>query len=205
MEVQELKPGLWRWTASHPEWDHAETWGPEVASVYAELADAVALVDPLVPADEEERFWSALDRDVERAGLPVQVLLTVHWHERSVATVLDRYKATLWRPEEKGQLPTGVRAEVVKGADWVEALFFLERYGALVAGDLLVGDRGGVEVPVRWFPKGEQDWAEQELKPELRERLGALPIEMVLVSHGEPVLENGSEALRRGLGQTREM
>ena len=34
------------------------------------------------------------------------VLLTVHWHERSVATVLDRYKATLWRPEEKGELPS---------------------------------------------------------------------------------------------------
>jgi len=57
----------------------------------------------------------------------VHVLLTVHWHERSVPTVLDRYKATLWRPEEKGELPTGVHAEIVKGGDWVEALFFLER------------------------------------------------------------------------------
>src|SRR6476646_2738471 len=34
MKVQELKPGLWRWTASHPEWEHAENWGPEVGSVY---------------------------------------------------------------------------------------------------------------------------------------------------------------------------
>ena len=62
MEVQELRPGLWRWTASHPEWDHAEQWGPEVGSVYAELPDSLVVVDPLVPADEEEssgRRWTA--------------------------------------------------------------------------------------------------------------------------------------------------
>jgi hypothetical protein len=199
MEVQELRPGLWRWSASHPEWDHAENWGPKVGSVYAELPGSLVVVDPLIPVDEEEQFWSALDRDVERLNLPVHVLLTVHWHERSVATVLDRYKATLWRPEEKGELPAGVHAEVVKGSDWVEALFFLEPHRALVAGDLLIGVDGGVELPVRWFPKGEQEWAEQQLKPELRERLRALPVELVIVSHGEPVLENGAEALQRGL------
>jgi glyoxylase-like metal-dependent hydrolase (beta-lactamase superfamily II) len=199
MEVRELRPGLWRWTASHPEWDHAENWGPEVGSVYAELPDALVVVDPLVPVDDEEAFWAALDRDVERIGLPVHVLLTVHWHERSVATVLDRYKAKLWRPEEKGELPSGVRAEVVRGADWVEALFFIEPQRALVAGDLLIGTNGGVELPVHWFPAGEQEWAERELKPKLRERLAALPIELVVVSHGEPVLEDAAAALRRAL------
>lgn len=200
MDVRELRPGLWRWTAAHPEWEHAEHWGPEVGSVYAELPDALVMVDPLVPQDEEDRFWEALDRDVERVGKPVHVLLTVHWHERSVAAVLDRYKATLWRPEEKGELPTGVHAEVVKGSDWVEALFFLEPHRALIAGDLLIGKAGGgIELPVGWFPKGEQDWAEQELKPELRKRLAELPVELVVLSHGEPVLEDGAAALERAL------
>jgi glyoxylase-like metal-dependent hydrolase (beta-lactamase superfamily II) len=199
MDAEELRPGLWRWTASHPQWDHAEQWGPEVGSVYAELPGSVVVVDPLVPEDEEEHFWEALDRDVERLGLPVHVLLTVHWHERSVATVLDRYKATLWRPEEKGELPDGVHAEIVKGSDWVEALFFLEPHRALVSGDLLIGTDGGIELPVRWFPKSEQEWAEQQLKPELRQRLAELPVELVVVSHGDPVLENGAEALRRAL------
>ena len=200
MDVRELRPGLWRWTAAHPEWEHAEHWGPEVGSVYAELPDALVMVDPLVPQDEEDRFWEALDRDVERVGKPVHVLLTVHWHERSVAAVLDRYKATLWRPEEKGTLPAGVHAEVVKGSDWVEALFFLEPHRALIAGDLLIGKAGGgIELPVGWFPKGEQDWAKQELKPELRKRLAELPVELVVVSHGEPVLEDGAAALERAL------
>ena len=199
MDVQELRPGLWRWTAPHPHWEHAENWGPEVGSVYAELPDAVVAIDPLVPVDEDERFWSALDRDVERLARPVHVLLTVHWHERSVAAVLDRYHATLWRPEEKGDLPAGVQAEVVQGSDWVEALFYLEPQRALVAGDLLIGSDGDIELPVHWFPKGEQEWAESTLKPELRERLSTLPIELVVVSHGEPVLSEGRAALDRAL------
>ena len=199
MDVQELRPGLWRWTGEHPEWDHAESWGPEVASVYAELEEATVVVDPLVPADEEDRFWEALDRDVKRSARPLHVLLTVHWHERSVAAVLERYRATLWRPEEKGELPKGVHAEIVKGSDWMEALFFLEPHRALVAGDLLISSKGEIEMPVAWFPKDEREWAETELKPDLRKRLAALPVELVLVSHGEPVLENGAEALDRGL------
>jgi glyoxylase-like metal-dependent hydrolase (beta-lactamase superfamily II) len=199
MDVQELRPGLWRWTGAHPEWDHAEHWGPEVASVYAELDNAVVVVDPLVPADEEDRFWAALDRDVERAGRPLHVLLTVHWHERSVAAVLDRYRADLWRPEEKGDLPKGVRAETVHGSDWVEALFFLEAHRALVAGDLLIGRNGGVEVPVEWFPKDEQQWAATALKAELRLRLENLPIELVLPSHGEPILKDATAALQTAL------
>lgn len=200
MNVQELRPGLWRWTASHPQWDHAQEWGPDVGSVYAELPEALVIVDPLVPEDEEDDFWSALDRDVERVGKPVLVLLTVHWHERSVAAVLDRYKAVLWRPEEKIELPQGVEPIVVKGADWSEAMFFLEHHSALVVGDLLIGSNGGVELPVSWFPKAERAWAEQKLKPELRERLSGLPIELVVVSHGDPVTHDAGTALEKALG-----
>ena len=113
--------------------------------------------------------------------------------------MLDRYHATLWRPEHQGPLPAGVHADVVKGSDWVEALFFLEPHHALVAGDLLVGKDGGVELPVEWFPKDERAWAQNELKPDLQNRLAALPIELVLVSHGEPVLKDGAAALQRAL------
>ena len=52
---------------------------------------------------------------------------------------------------------------------------------------------------MQWFPKGEQEWAESTLKPELRKRLGRLPVELVLVSHGEPVLSDGRAALDRAL------
>src|SRR5438445_602335 len=108
MDVQELRPGLWRWTAPHPEWEHAENWGPEVGSVYAELPEAVVVIDPLVPTEEDEQFWSALDRDIERLARPVHVLLTVHWHERSVAAVdLD----AIARVHEERDLHDGARLE----------------------------------------------------------------------------------------------
>jgi hypothetical protein len=199
MDVRELRPGLWRWTAEHPDWDHDERWGPAVGSVYAELPGAIVVVDPLVPTDEEAAFWEALDRDVERAGTPVHVLLTVHWHERSVEAVLERYGATLWRPEETGELPAGVEAVVVEGADWKEAAFFVRPFEALVVGDLLIGSGGGIELPLKWFPVAEQEWVRKELKADLRSRLLDLPVELVLVSHGEPVLENGRAALERAL------
>ena len=199
MDVQELRPGLWRWTASHPQWEHAAVLGAKLNSMSYKLPEAIVVIDPLVPQDDEERFWSALDKDVERLARPVHVLLTVHWHERSVEAVLDRYDANLWRPEEKGDLPAGVHAEIVNGSDWAEALFFLEPHRALVTGDLLIGQNGGVELPVTWFPKAEQEWVARELKPDLRKRLGALPIELVVVSHGEPVLKDGAGAIERAL------
>jgi len=199
MEVQKLQPGLWRWATAHPAWEHGLQWPQVVGSVYAELPDAVAIVDPQVPAEETHRFWEALDRDVERVGRPVHVLLTVHWHERSVETVLERYHATLWRPDQPGELPGGVRAEIVKGSDWVEAIFYLEPWRALVVGDVLIGDDdGGVRVPLSWFPMEEQDWARTGLKERLRGLLD-LDVDLVLVSHGDPVLADGHEALERAL------
>ncbi len=82
MDVQQLAPGLWRWTAYHPDWTPEEGgvdgWDPEVGCIYCETADGIVLVDPLVPAEPEnaERFWSALDRDVGRVGGAPRVLLT---------------------------------------------------------------------------------------------------------------------------------
>src|SRR6478672_7743735 len=57
MNVTEIAPGLWRWTAWHEEWKQ------EVGSLYWESSDAVVVIDPLVPADDAE-FWRALDRDL---------------------------------------------------------------------------------------------------------------------------------------------
>ena len=57
MNVSELAPGLWRWTALHPDWKEGEGWEQEVGCVYYEAADATVLIDPLVPA-EQERFFA---------------------------------------------------------------------------------------------------------------------------------------------------
>jgi hypothetical protein len=75
MELDELTPGIWRWDDS----------------LYVERPDAVLLVDPVVPAGEEERFFRALDRDVARLGRPVVVVLTDA--SRDPSAFVERYGA----------------------------------------------------------------------------------------------------------------
>jgi len=196
MDVEKIASGLWRWTAFHPEWTTDEDWPQQVGCVYYESADAVVLIDPLVPADEADRFWEALDRDVERAGRSVVALRTVHWHQRSIDDVLARYPgAQLGTADSNNPLPAGIEAYPVERAD--ETLFWIVQHRALVSGDVLLGsDAGGVRVcPDSWLPK---DFRGEEFRASLRFLL-ELPVELVLVSHGEPVLENGREALAAAL------
>ena len=107
MEVCEIAPGLWRWTARHPDWTPdqggADGWEPEVASYYCEAGGDILLIDPIVPAvgSERDRFWEALDRDAARIGAP-QVVLTGAWHARSAqrrARAVSRQRAS-WAPAE---------------------------------------------------------------------------------------------------------
>jgi hypothetical protein len=212
---------LWRWTAPHPDWKPsdggADGWEQDVGCVYCEVENAILLIDPLVPEqpDERERFWRALDRDVGRVGLP-HVMLTCPWHVRSLDQVLDRYPgARLWAHgggiaalgdtsarvtdslDPDASLPGGASSiDAAVGAG--EVLIWLPSHGALVAGDVLLGtDDGGVRVcPDDWLADGfTGDDARTALRPLLE-----LPIERVLVSHGEPLLEHGHTALARALG-----
>ena len=114
MEVQELRPGLWRWTADHPEWNHAENWGPEVASVYAELPDAVAVLTAVVVQTEETHvagreellveYPAEVIADLVRVGALVETrvgsrLVDLVVAERSGADPIDRRR--LVEPDER--------------------------------------------------------------------------------------------------------
>ena len=190
----EIAEGLWRWTARHPDWKPSDDWDAEVGCVYCETPGAVVLVDPLAPDEpsEQERLWRALDRDVERLARPVAVLLTVHWHQRSSAETAARYGGTVWRAgDDPAALPEGVEAH--PGGFDEEVLFWLPGHRALVAGDVILGKEGGGLrlCPESWLPAGG---GHRALRGTLRPLL-ALPIERVIVSHGEPVLEGGHAAL----------
>jgi glyoxylase-like metal-dependent hydrolase (beta-lactamase superfamily II) len=209
MDVVEIAPGLWRWVAYH------DSWKADVGCVYCETDDGVVLVDPLVPADEAEHFWQALDSDVERVGGSVHILLTVFWHVRSTAEVVGRYgaRARTW-------VPTTARAPVARRIGTVtdpfrpgdplpggigshrtirrtEVVYWLPQHRALVPGDVLLGANGrGLQLcPDSWLPeKSSRDDLARSLRPLLD-----LPIERVLVSHGEPVLTGGGGALAAAL------
>jgi len=205
VQVTRIADGLWRWTGWHEEWKQ------EVGCVYLATGDGVCLFDPLVPPEDAERFWAALDRDVERAGGRVDVLITVFWHTRHAREVLDRYGGRLWAPSRArapvarragavtnpfrpgDELPGGVVA--VSTGRGTEAGYVLPSHRALVVGDVILGAAdGGLRLcPESWLPAGVgHDRLREALSPVLD-----LDIERVLVSHGEPVLEDGGAALRR--------
>lgn len=177
MTVEQLADGLWYWTAPHPEWTPEENWPEEVPCVYYEAADAIVLVDPLVPRGEEERFWRALDHDVERLGLPVRVLVTAPWHRRGTDDFVARYGAT-----EGGDPPPGVDAV---RADDKQTLFLIREHGLLVTGDVISGTGGGLHL---FYDEPRKDeflaWA-----PTLLE----LPFEYALIAHGEPAVRTRAE------------
>ena len=205
MDVLEIAPKLWRWTAYHEEWKE------DVGCVFCETEDGVVLVDPLVPADDVKRFFRALDRDVK--GKQVHVLVTVFWHVRSTAEIVERYGARIWaskagraaiarRAGDVGDpftpgdpLPGGL--EAYRTARAAEVVYWIPQHSALVPGDVLLGDgKGGVRLcPETWLPEKK---SRRDLAASLRPLLD-LPVRRILVSHGKPVLTGGGRALSRAL------
>jgi glyoxylase-like metal-dependent hydrolase (beta-lactamase superfamily II) len=207
VSTEEIRPGLLRWTARHPDWTPeeggAEGWEPEVASYAYAASDALVVFDPIAPP------WDAIDPLVERLG-PPHVLLTVFWHARDAPSVLERYNgARLWadtaQTEEVAKrvpisdtfdpgdaLPGGVEAQRPR-----EAVFWIPEHRALLAGDVLLGANGGVRVmPDSWLGPRPRDVFRADM-----ERLTDLPIELLLLTHGR-VVENGREALRTALAKS---
>lgn len=172
----EIAPGLWRWTARHPDWNpraargSAEDWEQMVGSVLYELPDAVALIDPLLPADGRAQFLHWLDERI--AARPVGILTTIRWHRRDRDELAEHYRAST-SPRAWNAVPAGVEPRPLRGAG--ETLFWLPA----VAGAQV--DRSGLA---------------RLMRPLLE-----LAIERVLVSHGEPVLRDGRAALARAIAE----
>jgi hypothetical protein len=198
VELAELRPGLWRWTALHPDAEAHPTpgspadWGPDVGSVLYQAPDALLLVDPLVP----DKGWAALDALVERHGQPVAVITTLQFHRRSRDAVVERYGASTSRA--KDALPSGVETIRIDGAG--ETMVWLPGPGALIPGDRILGDDvGGLRLcPESWLRYLPSGMTRAQLAEKLRPLLD-LPVELVLASHGTPVLARGRGALARAI------
>jgi hypothetical protein len=193
--VEEITPGLRRWTAFH---DH---WEEEVGSLALESDDGLILIDPIDPPRELRR--------------PDHVLLTVFWHHRSTGDLRPKH---IWAPSRSAQpvrnrgvdvtdafaagdeLPGGVQA--FQTARVSEVVFWLPAQRALVAGDVLLGAGAkprATDEPLRLCP---ERWLGKPTHADLRESLRPLldlPVEHVLVSHGAPVVGGGRAALERVL------
>jgi hypothetical protein len=201
--LEELAPGLSRWTAPHPEADpdaksgSPADWGPDVGSVAYEAPEALVLVDPLVP-EGDHVFQEGLDALVRSHGRPVAILTTLQFHRRSRSRLAERYGASTSRARKT--LPTGVETVTIRGAG--ETMIWLPAPRALIPGDRLLGDAaGGLRLcPDSWLRYLPSGMRQEGLRAALRP-LVDLPVEQVLVSHGEPVLQNGRAAIARALAR----
>jgi hypothetical protein len=157
-----------------------------------EGSDALVLVDPLAP----DELWPELNRLAERHPR-VAVLTTIGFHRRSRDEVAGRYAASTSRA--KASLPSGV--ETIPIRRFGETMVWLPEHRALVPGDRLLGaDAGPLRVcPDSWLRYLRRGLDGRDLRRTLRPLLD-LPVELVLVSHGEPALEDGHAALARALG-----
>jgi hypothetical protein len=200
--VCEIVPGLVRWTAPHPERRAQAPAGsdpdcdPTVGSVLYELPDVVVLIDPLLPAARREGFLGWLDELV--SGRPVSILTTIRGHRRDRELLAERYAAN--SSKAWNAVPAGVVPRPLRGAG--ETLYWLPGVATLVAGDRLLGDAAGqLQIcPESWLEDVRVDRAGLA---GLMRGLLELPIERVLVSHGEPTLHDGRAALARAIAQAR--
>ena len=225
--TSELAPGLWRWTVPHPSWTPERAgpggWERSVGCIYLEAADAVVLIDPLVPpaaTPDARRFWSALDRDVERVAKPVVVLVGNAYHGRSADAICERYgerctvsihvhadarariAAATTSFGDGASLPGAVRAHAIAGLDEGETAFWISAHRALVFADAVIGaGEGNVRVaPLSWAAEDAQAAARYRtgFRASL-DRLVRLDPVRLLPSHGEPVLAGGAAALARAV------
>jgi hypothetical protein len=204
VEIEQIAPRLWWWTAPHPEWTpnqfkDGQGWQRDVSSYALVEDDALVLFDPLVPAGDEAAFWKALDRDVEHHGAPA-ILLTVYWHVRSSGEILERYDGgTVWAHEPSAKqvakrvpvtntfvsgdiLPGRVEAIAMHHMD--EAAFWLPSHGTLVFGDSLLGYEDHVRhCPESWLRKSE---SRAELRASVERPLNAKRPSRLLLTHGGP-------------------
>ncbi len=210
----ELAPGLWRWTARHPEW-HPGAFGAEVASFALRAGDELLLVDPLL-TDDDGPVLQVLDGLA--ADATVHVLVTIGYHVRSAEALHGRYGAGIWGPPacarrlRDGSLltvlapgdegPAGARAFAIGRPVRGERPLWLPSHRAVAFGDALVGTPEG---ELRLWEQDPVDdrrrrWYRERFAPTLAPLL-ELPVQRVLVTHGDPVLEDGAAALRVAVGE----
>lgn len=198
MSAVELAGGLMRWTAPHPEWKwdarpgSSSDWDQMVGSVLYELPETVVLFDPLLPEEDREGFLARLDERI--AGRPVSILTTIRWHRRDRELLAERYRANgtgAWNAVPKGVVPRPLR-----GAG--ETVYWLPGASALIFGDrLIAAGPGEVELcPESWL---EDVTVDRAGLARLMAPLLELPVELLVISHGEPVLHDGRAALARAL------
>ncbi len=212
-DIWEPVSGIWCWER-RPRGLHPGEFGARTS--YAVLAkDSVLLVDPLVDGDDDP-VVGVLD---DLVGGDARILITMPYHTRSAEWLWRRYRSANVRicghPAVATRLDDASGFEAILGGSAVDGIARFHAIGrpprseqpieipsvrALVFGDAIV-EIGDGELRI-WETPPDSDrrrrWWNEDYLPTL-ERLATLDIEHVLVTHGQPAIGNGKQALQRAL------
>ena len=218
--MQQLREGLWRWTARHPEW-HPGEFGAEVACFVAQAGDTTLLIDPLLPEEDGAKDGRSSVLAVIDATLTnrLAILITIPYHVRDSEELWRRYgkqaettihghraaakrlkNTPAFREIDPGvPLPGGATAHTIGKPRRYEMPLHLPSHDALVFGDAIAETEGRL---VMWSAEKVdakvESFYRERFAPTL-EPLLELPFNAVLPTHGQPVLTKGKEALKEAL------
>jgi len=195
--MNEIAPGLWHWTAQHPQ----ISW--EVSSYY--LLFERVLIDPMLPVEGLEWF--------EQNGAPEHVLLSNRHHDRDSWRLRDAFgcevhcvRNGLYELEGRGpvepfdfgdELPGGVVVHEVDSICPDETALHIPAYRALACADGVVSGSGEGELAfVPDFLMDDPDQTKEGLRDSYRGLL-ELDFDALLLAHGTPIATGGKDALRR--------
>jgi glyoxylase-like metal-dependent hydrolase (beta-lactamase superfamily II) len=183
------------WHAAHPAWRPGENWEAEVPVVRYETDGEVVLIDPFLPPDDS----------FDPRGKPVRILLTQAAHYRGTDDFVARYGAAVWAPPHarwKGRPSPATTDELPRGVEAIEldgepqqVVFFIRDHATLVTGDVLSGTGGRLHV---FVDEADPD----RLLPAL-DALAGLPVEQVIIPHGEPILTDAAARIRAAVAEAR--
>jgi hypothetical protein len=217
VSATELAPGLWRWTARHPDWHPANAFGAEVASFAVVAGDTLLLVDPLLPDEDAaaDAVLATLDTLAAETKDP-HILITIGYHVRSSEPLRDRYGAHIHGPKAvAGRLadikaftilepgtpgPAGAIAHAIGRPRRGELPLWLPSHAAITFGDALVTTPDGELRMWCQNPRDAQQLAfyRDRFAPTL-DLLRDLPAQRILTTHGAPILHDGATALATAL------
>jgi hypothetical protein len=194
--AQQVLPGIWHWQIAN------SAIGGSASSCHLfESPEGAILIDPVRLAED----------DLAQLPTPAAILLTSKGHQRSAWRDRQQFGATVWAPAgtpppdeqpdhlyaDGDRLPGNFQAVQTPGPSLVHfSLLWPEQPGALVCGDLLMGDP---DTGLRFVPLEYHD--DPAATRRSVERLLELPFSLLCLDHGRP-FPDGKAAIRTLLAES---